>query len=117
MPDHPILAYIRSRLVDPSKPFSFLVDFLAQSGRGGELTAAIGASRVIPLTHNEPGCITYDITQDVDVPEKFVAYECWANIDALAAHMQTDHFHRVGAALEQYLAGAPSIRVLISAAF
>jgi len=115
MADHPILASIRTKLADPSQKFSFLVDFLAQPGRGGELAAAIAKSHVIPLTHTEPGCLTYDITQDVDVPEKFVAYECWANIDALAAHMQTEHFHRVGAALEQYLASAPSIRVLMSA--
>ncbi|MGC4007165.1 MAG: putative quinol monooxygenase [Pirellulales bacterium] len=106
MPDHPILAFIRPKLVDPSRRFSFLVDFLARPGHGPALAAAIGAAHVIPLTHQEPGCVTYDITQDVDVPEKFVAYECWETLDALAAHMRTDHFHRVGAALEEHLAGA-----------
>ena len=114
MSEHPVLALIRGKLSDPTRPFTIIADLEAHPGRGDEVAAAIVASRAIGLTRAESGCVAYDLCRDADAPDRFVAYECWRDLNALQKHLATPHFAAVGAALGRLLAGAPMIRVLTS---
>ena len=112
MEEHPIIAFVSSKVPDPRRPFTIIADLAALSGRGGEVAAAIADSGVVGLTRAEPGCLEYDISRDSETPDRFVAYERWRDVMALRAHLQTPHFAAVGADLGGLLAGAPSVRVL-----
>ena len=112
MSEHPVLAFVRGKVTDPSRPFTIIADLEAQPGRGDEVAASIVASGAVGLTRSESGCVAYDVCRDADAPDRFVAYECWRDLSALEAHLATRHFAAVGAALQGLLAGAPVIRVL-----
>ena len=115
MNDHPIIALVRGKLADTSRPFTIIADLEAQTGRGDEVVAAIEKTRVVGLTRSESGCVAYDICRDADSPDRFVAYECWRDLAALEEHLGTPHFAAVGGALGGLLAGAPVVRVLTPA--
>jgi quinol monooxygenase YgiN len=105
---------IRGKLPDPSRSFTIIADLEAHAGRGDEVVAGIAASQAVRLTRAEPGCLAYDLLQDADFPDRFVAYECWRDLAALQDHLATPHFAAVGTVLAGLLAAAPAIRVLIS---
>ncbi len=111
MNEHPIVALVRGKLADPSRPFSIIADLEALAGRGDAVVAAVQQTRAVELTRSEPGCMAYDIGRDTDSPDRFMAYECWQNLAALEAHLLTPHFAAVGEALGGLLAGAPGVRI------
>lgn len=43
-------------------------------------------------TRSEPGCINYDLHQDLDNPSVFMFYENWKSKEDLDKHMETAHF-------------------------
>jgi quinol monooxygenase YgiN len=115
MNDHPLVALIRAKVKNPSRPFSILAEFEAQPGRGDAVRAAILNSQVVRLTRLEPGCVAYDLYRDADSPDRSVLYERWRDLAALADHLGTAHFAAVGEALAGLLATPPAIRVLTPA--
>ena len=114
MTEHPVLTLVRSKLRDPSLPFTIIAELEAYAGQGGEVAKAITESGAIRSTRSEPGCVAYDVHRDLDSPDRFVAYEAWRNLDALREHLATPTFAAVGAAVGGLLASAPVIRVLTS---
>ncbi len=113
MDEHPVIAFVRSKVPDPGRPFTIIADLTAHPGSGGQVAAAIADSGAVGLTRAEPGCLAYDVCQDADFPDRFVAYERWRDLAALSSHLKTAHFAAVGAALAGLLAGAPAVRVLM----
>lgn len=114
MEEHPVIALVRSKVSDPGRPFTLIADLTALPGRGGEVAAAVVDSGAVGLTRAEPGCLAYDIIQDSDAPDRFIAYERWRDVAALWSHVGTAHFAAVGAAIGGLLAGAPTVRILTS---
>ena len=112
MSEHPVLTLIRSKLADPSRPFTLLAELQAKPGQGDAVAAAIAASGAIALTQREPGCLAYDLCRDREAPDRFVAYEHWRDLPALQRHLSTPHFTHLGTALQPLLAAAPTLRVL-----
>ncbi|MEP3248367.1 MAG: putative quinol monooxygenase [Sneathiella sp.] len=47
--------------------------------------------KLIPITRNEPGCITYDLHQDNENPNHFLFYETWETRDLWQTHMNAPH--------------------------
>ncbi|TQV74453.1 putative quinol monooxygenase [Denitrobaculum tricleocarpae] len=39
----------------------------------------------------EPGCIAFEIRQNLERPEHFTLWECWTGEDALKAHFEAPH--------------------------
>lgn len=115
MNDHPLVALIRAKVGDPSRPFTILAEFEAQPGRGDAVRAAILDSQVIRLTRLEPGCAAYDLYRDADSPDRLVLFERWRDLAALTDHLATAHFAAVGVALAGLLAKPPAIRILTPA--
>ena len=56
-----------------------------------EFVEAIGTNAERTFT-DEPGCLQFDVTQDLDDPHHFVFYEAYADEDAVAAHRAAPHF-------------------------
>jgi len=42
-------------------------------------------------TRSEPGCIFFEIRQNLKEPGKFTLWECWTDKQALADHFEADH--------------------------
>lgn len=112
MSEHPIVAFVRSKVSDPGRPFILIADLEAHPGRGDDVAAAIVASGAAGLTRADAGCIAYDLCRDADSPDRFLAYESWRDLSALEEHLTTGHFAALGAALDGLLAGAPTVRLL-----
>ena len=47
--------------------------------------------KLVAQTRKEPGCILFEIRQNLKEPTKFTLWECWTNPGALAAHFEADH--------------------------
>ncbi len=48
--------------------------------------------KVTEATRTEPGCIKYDLHQDLSDETHFTFIEQWENEEALQLHFQTEHF-------------------------
>ena len=115
MSDHPIVTEIRGKLADASRPFIIMAGIEACPGRGDDVAAAIAGAQTVRLSRLEPGCLAYDLCRDADAPDRFVMYERWRSLAALAEHLASPHFAALGTALAGLLAAAPTIRVLTPA--
>ncbi len=116
MSDHPIVALIRPKLADPTRPFNLIATLEAHEGSGDELAAVIAASKVVQLSRQEAGCLGYDIGRDADAPDRFVVQENWRDLAALETHLGTAHFGAIGKGLGSLLAMPPKLQVVISIA-
>ena len=114
MSEHPIVALVRGKLSDPSRPFTMIAELEARPGYGNRLAAVIAESQIVRLSRLEPGCAAYDLCREADAPDRFVALERWRDLAALRDHLATPHFTALGAGLGSLLATEPTIRVLMS---
>jgi quinol monooxygenase YgiN len=55
-----------------------------------------------------PGCIAFDIFEDVSTPNAFLMMEQWEDEDVLDAHTSSEEFERNDAALNQFIVGEPN---------
>lgn len=53
----------------------------------------------------EPGCLLYELHEDIEQPGHFVFFERWANLDAIEAHTRMPHYVALGPVIEPMLAG------------
>ena len=78
-------------------PIVLNVHLQAAPGHEAELGNQLHAM-VVP-THEEPGCLVYELHRDPEDSAKFMFYEKFANQAALDHHLATEHFKR----LQSYL--------------
>jgi len=60
-------------------------------------------------TRNEPGCLWFDWSRSIDDPTEYVLVEAFADDDAGASHVQSDHFKAAQKELPPHLAETPRI--------
>jgi quinol monooxygenase YgiN len=66
--------------------------FTANPGKEDELVALL--HDLLKPTRKEPGCIRYELNQEVDNPRAFTFAEKFANREAFDAHNQAPHVER-----------------------
>ena len=59
----------------------------------------------------EPGCISHEVTTDVQAPLRLTFVERWSDMPALQAHFRVDASRAFGKALAAMADGMPSIHV------
>ncbi|MCZ4281446.1 antibiotic biosynthesis monooxygenase [Kiloniella laminariae] len=47
--------------------------------------------KLVAATQHEPDCFKFEILQNIEKPQCFTLWECWADADALKAHFETTH--------------------------
>ena len=57
----------------------------------------------------EPGCLWFDWSRSLDDPTEYVLVEAFADDDAGASHVQSDHFKAAQKELPPHLAETPRI--------
>ena len=60
--------------------------------------------------NDEPGCLRFDVIQDLDNPNRFYLYEVYKDEAALQAHRQTPHFKLYSGKTQAWLAVPPERR-------
>jgi len=80
-----------------------LADLTIKAGSQDVFFAA--ARTMLAATRSEPGCIRYDLMQDIEDPEHLTFVEEWENREALAAHFKTAHMAAWRTASEPHLVG------------
>ena len=60
-------------------------------------------------TRAEPGCLWFDWSRSIEDPTEYVLVEAFADGDAGAAHVQSDHFKAAQKELPRHLAETPRI--------
>ena len=60
-------------------------------------------------TRAEPGCLWFDWSRSIEDPTEYVLVEAFADGDAGAAHVQSDHFRAAQKQLPPHLAETPRI--------
>jgi quinol monooxygenase YgiN len=91
--DHPVVAMVKSKVKDPSKPLALLVTIKARASKGKELEAAFAPC--IAATKKEPGCLAYELNRDPDEPTSYLMYEKFKSVKALADHLALEHTQRL----------------------
>ena len=59
--------------------------------------------KMIAPTRYEPGCLEYRLHQDKQDPTVFFFYENWENLSCLEQHLNSAHFQRYVAAVENLI--------------
>lgn len=87
--------------------------FAVQPDRADEFIEAARRTMVEP-TRKEPGCIEYDLCQDLSEPGRFVMVETWESEEALAVHLGLESLQAAVAALMPLAAEPPTVQRLVS---
>ena len=70
---------------------ALIVSLQVRPGQREEFLAAIGENAERSFT-DEPGCLHFDVTEDLEDDHHFVFYELYADEPAIAAHRAAPHF-------------------------
>ena len=65
---------------------------------------------MVEPTLGEPGCIEYDLCQDVEDPTRFAMVETWESAEALATHLAQESLQAAVAAVAPMAAEAPTVQ-------
>lgn len=84
---------------------------VAQPGKEDVVREALVA--LVPPTLEEPGCLSYSLSESTAAPGTFITIESWRAQADLEAHMQTPHVQQAFRAAGDALAGAPGIHPLV----
>jgi len=87
--DHPVVALVKSKIKDTTKPLALIVEFKVKEGKAKALEADFGPA--LAATKKEPGCIAYELTHDPDHPDADIMYEKFKSVAALDAHIKIKH--------------------------
>jgi quinol monooxygenase YgiN len=65
---------------------------------------------VAAASRTEPGCITYRIYEDIEVPNDFVFVEEWEDDEALQRHFATPHIAQFMGAIPEAIVAPPDVK-------
>jgi quinol monooxygenase YgiN len=107
---NPLVAQVKAAVRDPDQPFALLIRMQAKEGAGPKIEAAF--AKAAPLTRREKGCLAYDLHRDAKVPTRYLLYERWQNVAALAAHQNSTHLAALRKEVNDLRMGPPVVEVL-----
>jgi quinol monooxygenase YgiN len=108
--DPPIVALVKAKHKDVTKPFALVITIQAQEGKEAQVAATFVPC--LKASRKDKGCLLYELHADPDKPRTFVLIERWQNLADLAAHLQADHTQKLLKELPDLLVGPPEVRVL-----
>lgn len=84
---------LKALKVPAGKPFTLIVHM--QMKKGQEATMRKAARPAIIATRKEPGCVTYELHQDLEHPTRFVFFEKWKSVEALGEHLEMPYIKKL----------------------
>jgi len=95
---------------ETSMALTVVAKLKAKAGSEKELEAALRA--MMPKVREEPGALTYILTQSVKDPTVFVFYEVYKDQAAFDFHTKTPHMAELQSKLPALLDGRPTVDLL-----
>jgi quinol monooxygenase YgiN len=89
------------------KPLTVIASMRAKPGQEAALRAELLA--LVPITHQEPGCLNYDLHASTEDPGRFVFHENWTSKAHLDDHLARPHLMAFKAKAGELLAEPPQI--------
>ena len=62
-------------------------------------------------SRTEPGCVSHEVSRDVQQPERFVFVERWRDMAALQAHFQVEASRQFAKSMAQLSDGRPEMAI------
>jgi quinol monooxygenase YgiN len=66
------------------------------------------ARQLVPRERQTPGCLAFDIYEDVTTPNAYLMMEQWESEEALDMHTSSEEFEQNDSALNAFIVGEPS---------
>ncbi len=107
--EHPIVTAVKSQVKDPSQPFNMAVHIKIKPEQATAFEAAFKSC--VAMTRKEAGCIAYDLNRSSEDASRYINYERWASVPALAAHLAAEHTVKLLATVGPFLDGSPEVKV------
>lgn len=79
------------------------VTYTVKAGEKENFVAAVAAAGIDAASRAEAGCVRYDYFYAAQAENAVLLVEVWDNVEAQAAHTQTEHFQRLAAIKERYV--------------
>jgi quinol monooxygenase YgiN len=92
-----------------AKTVTVVATFQARPGRETELRKALLA--LIAPTHQEAGCLNYDLHVSPDDPAKFLFHENWYNKEMLDVHLKSPHVAALLPRIGDLCVSGPEIKI------
>jgi quinol monooxygenase YgiN len=92
----------------PDQALRVVARVVARPGKVNELRTLLQG--LIELTRKEPGCVTYELLQNMTDPTDFTFVEEWRSEKELDAHLQSPHLRNARLRLPDLAAADPDIR-------
>jgi quinol monooxygenase YgiN len=108
---NPLVAKIKSELKDPSKPHTWIVSLQVKDGMQAKLEAAL--AKAAKETHNDKGCLAYDLNHDVKEPRRYLIYERWKSLADMEAHLNSPRITTLEGELKELLSTPPERQLLV----
>jgi quinol monooxygenase YgiN len=109
--ENPVIALIKSKVKDTSKPFALSVEFKVKAGKEKEFEAAF--KPCLEATRKEPGCVAYYLNRDPDHPQIYIMYEQFKSLDAIREHLKAKHTAELFEKITPLFDGDLKVKVLI----
>ena len=109
--ENPVIALIKSKVKDTSKPFALSVEFKVKAGKENDFETAF--KPCLEATRKEPGCVAYYLNRDPDHPETYIMYEQFKSLDAIREHVKAKHTATLFEKITPLFDGAPKVKVLL----
>jgi quinol monooxygenase YgiN len=91
-----------------SQPIRVVARVIALPDKVEQLKAVL--IELIEPTRAEPGCIQYELLQNITNPTDFTFVEEWSSVTALENHLQSPHLQTAIAKINGLVAQQPDIR-------
>ena len=95
---------------------ALIVSLQVRPGQREDFLAAIGENAERSFA-DEPGCLHFDVTEDLEDDHHFVFYELYADEDAVAAHRTAPHFAVWRAAADRCVVPGSQVNTLATQRF
>ncbi len=109
--ENPVIALIKSKLKDTTKPFALSVEFTVKKGKEKEFEEAF--KPCLEATRKEPGCVAYYLNRDPDHPQVYIMYEQFKSLDAIREHVKAKHTGELFEKITPLFDGEPKVKVLL----
>lgn len=86
-------------------PIRIIARIIAKSGTEDEVKSVL--SSLVEPTHQESGCLHYELLQNFQDPSEFVLIEEWESQAALDSHTAASHTQKAEAEVEDFLKQIP----------
>ncbi|MDY6898318.1 MAG: putative quinol monooxygenase [Cyanobacteriota bacterium] len=86
-------------------PIRVVATITAQSGKENQVKSVL--SNLVHPTHQEPGCLHYELLQNKDDSSQFVMVEEWETQNALDKHATAPHTKAAESKMETLIATSP----------